>query len=159
MLVSLKDITFPRSHKPMNVDPYVKPHLFTFSDGNEEAYGSPAYARWTLLDGTRVTNLIMSKAKLGPLTHKGEVVKNELSGATYEARLKCWIIEHTKIYFGVHVHFLDSRIVQDMIMKESYCFNTFAGLRVGEIQKKTDIMRWLHIPSDENIADILINGA
>ena len=46
-----------------------------------------------------------------------------------------------------------------MIMKESYSFNTFTGLRVGEIQKKTDIMRWLHIPSDENIADLLTKGA
>ena len=70
MLVSLKDMTFPRSHKPMNVDPLVKPDLFTFSDGNEDAYGSPAYARWTLLDGTRLTNLIMSKAKLDPLLIK-----------------------------------------------------------------------------------------
>ena len=44
-------------------------------------------------------------------------------------------------------------------MKESYGFNTFTGLRVGEIQKKTDIMRWLNIPFDENIADILTNWA
>ena len=159
MLESLGEVVFPRSYKPVNVDPDIKPDLFTFSDGNEDAFGCPAYARWTLLDGSRVTNLIMSKAKLGPLTHKGEVVKNELSGATYAARLKCWIMEHTNVDFGDHVHFLDSRIVQDMIVKESYGFNTFAGLRVGEIQKKTDIMRWLHIPSEENIADILTKGA
>ena len=63
------------------------------------------------------------------------------------------------IDFGAHVHFLHCRIVQDMIIKERYGFTTFAGLLVGEIQKKTDIMRWLHIPSDENIADVLINGA
>ena len=86
-------------------------------------------------------------------------MKNELSEATYAARLKCLIVEHTKIDFGDHVHFLDSRIVQDIIMKESYGFNTFAGLRVGEIQKKTDIMKWLHIPSEENIADVLTKGA
>ena len=140
----------------MNVDPDVKPDLVSISDGNEDAYGTAAYARWTLLDGTRVVNLIMSKAKLGPLTHNGEVVKNELSGATFSARLKCWIIEHTKVEFGNFFHFLDSRIVQDMIMKESYGFNTFAGLRVGEIQRKTDIMKWLHIASEENIADVLI---
>ena len=48
----------------MDVDPHVKPDLFTFSDGNEDAYVSPAYARWTLLGGTRVTNLIMYNAKL-----------------------------------------------------------------------------------------------
>ena len=40
MLMSLKNNTFPRSHKPMNVDPHVKPNLFTFSDGNEDAWVS-----------------------------------------------------------------------------------------------------------------------
>ena len=159
MLESLKEITFPRSHKPENVDPDMRPDLVTFSDGNEDAFGAVAYARWTLLDGSRVSNLIMSKAKLGPLTHKGEVVKNELSGATFAARLRCWIVENTKIEFGNHFHFLDSRIVQDMILKESYGFNTFAGLRVGEIQRKTDVIQWRHIPSQENVSDILTKGA
>ena len=103
----------------MNVDPNVKSDLITFSDGNEDAYGSPAYARWTLLDGTRITNLMMSKAKLEPLTHKGEVVKSELSGATYAARLKCWIVEHTNINFGDHLNFLDSRIVNTFIIYQN----------------------------------------
>ena len=54
---------------------------------------------------------------------------------------------------------MDSRIVQDMIKKDNYGFNTFAGLRVAEIQKKTDVDSWLHIPSAENIADVLTRGA
>ena len=46
-----------------------------------------------------------------------------------------------------------------MIKKDSYGFNTYAGLRVAEIQKKTDVDSWKHIPSAENIADILTRGA
>ena len=46
-----------------------------------------------------------------------------------------------------------------MIKKESYGFNSFAGLRVGEIQQKTDRNSWNHVPSKENIADILTKGA
>ena len=46
-----------------------------------------------------------------------------------------------------------------MIRKESYGFNTFAGLRVGEIQSKTSYDAWKHIPSSENIADVLTRGA
>ena len=46
-----------------------------------------------------------------------------------------------------------------MIKKESYGYNTFAGLRVAEIQKNTDILSWQHIPSEENVADILTKGA
>ena len=46
-----------------------------------------------------------------------------------------------------------------MMHKDSYGFNTFAGLRISEIQKKTDLKSWKHIPSDHNIADILTKGS
>ena len=38
-------------------------------------------------------------------------------------------------------------------------YNTFAGLRVGEVQEKSDTRSWLYIPSSENISDILTRGA
>ena len=63
------------------------------------------------------------------------------------------------ISFGRHIPFLDSRIVQDMIKKESYWYNTFAGMRVSEIQSRSDVDNWLHVPSAQNIADILTKGA
>ena len=61
--------------------------------------------------------------------------------------------------FKTHLHFLDSMIVLEMMKKQSYGYNTFAGLRVGEIQQKTDEEDWHHIPSKENISDILTRGA
>ena len=118
-----------------------------------------AYILWSLVDGTRVSNLVMSKAKLGPLLQKGETVRNELSGATVASRLKEFIFEHSGMSFDDHIPFLDSQIVQAMIKKESYGFNSFAGLRVGEIQTKTDRNAWKHVPSKQNIADILTKGA
>ena len=45
-----------------------------------------------------------------------------------------------------------------MIKKSLYGFNTFAGLQVGEIQLKTNVEDWFHIPSEENIADCLTKG-
>ena len=45
-----------------------------------------------------------------------------------------------------------------MLAKESYGFNTFLGLRVAEIQQKTLVTDWSHIPSKQNISDILIKG-
>ena len=159
ILDSLKEIRFPRSIKPENINPEILPKLVTFSDGNPDAFGTNAYALWTLLDGSKTATLIMSKAKLGPLQYKGETSRNELAGATFAARVKCWIVENTSIAYGEHIPFLDSRIVQDMIKKDSYGFNTYAGLRVAEIQKKTDVDSRKHIPSAENIADILTRGA
>ena len=101
----------------------------------------------------------MSKAKLSAILQKGETVRNEFSGAVYSCRLKEWILKHSGVQFGEHVAFIDSKIVQAMIQKASYGYGTFAGLRVGEIQQKSNRDNWLHISSCENISDILTRGA
>ena len=54
--------------------------MTTFKDGNPDAFGVAAYAVYDLENGDRLAALLMSKAKLGPLTHKGDTVKNELCG-------------------------------------------------------------------------------
>ena len=101
----------------------------------------------------------MSKAKISPLQYKGETTRNELAGATFAVRVKSWILEKSGLKFGDCIPFLDSCIVQAMIKKDSYGFNTFAGLRVAEIQQKSDVDSWRHLPSSENISDILTKGA
>ena len=159
MLVSLADVRFPRSFKPIGCNPDIGPTLATFSDGNPDSFGTCAYAVWTLLDGSRVATLIMSKAKLSAILQKGETVRNELSGAVLNCRLKEWIMKNSGVTFQHHFSFIDSRIVQAMIQKTSYGYSTFAGLRVGEIQQKSDCGAWYHIPSAENISDILTRGA
>ena len=82
-----------------------------------------------------------------------------MNGATFSARFKAWIYEQTGIPFNHHYPILDSRIVQDMLKKDSYSLDTFTGLRVSEIQKKSVAEDWLHVPSKENIADVLTKGA
>ena len=111
------------------------------------------------MDSSVVVRIIGSKAKLAPLLKKSETVRNELNAATFAVRLKSWITQASGISFGRHIPFLDSRIVQDMIKKESYWYNTFAGMRVSEIQSRSDVDNWLHVPSAQNIADILTKGA
>ena len=135
MLVKLEMVRFVRSFKPDGVDPQVDPDLITFEDGNPDAYGAVAYALWTLSDSSKAVRLIMSKAKLAPMVKKGETVRNELNGATFAARLKSWIMKNCGIKFQKHIPILDSRIVQDMIKKDSYWYNTFAGMRVAEIHQ------------------------
>ena len=39
-----------------------------------DAFGSVAYGLWRLLDGSAAARLLMSKARLGPILHKGETV-------------------------------------------------------------------------------------
>ena len=82
MLTQLHKIELKQSLKPDNADPNRPPKLVTFSDGNPYSYEAVAYVLWTLTDRGKVINLVMLKAKLGPLLQKGETVRNELSGAT-----------------------------------------------------------------------------
>ena len=101
----------------------------------------------------------MSKAKLSAVLQKGETVRNELSAAVFNCRLKEWISRNSGVTFENYYPFIDSKIVQAMIQKSSYGYSTFAGLRVGEIQQKSQTDSWLHINSGENISDILTRGA
>ena len=159
MLVAVNEVKFPRSYKPINVDPNILPISVEFADGNPDAFGTSAYAVWTLLDGSRESRLIMSKAKLAPILQKGETYRNELCGAVFAARLKNWICENAETEWGDHKQIVDSTIVQAMIHRPSYGYNTFAGLRIGEIQQKTCPDNWLHVQSKDNIADCLTRGA
>ena len=46
MLEGVKDICFPRSVKPSNHDPAVRPTVVTFSDGNKDSFGLVLYLLW-----------------------------------------------------------------------------------------------------------------
>ena len=159
MLAAVEEIKFPRSVKPENYDPDVKPSLVTLSDGNEESYGCVAYVLWSLLSGEREARLLMAKAKLAPLLNKGEVVKNELSGAVFAVRVKTFVLQNSDLSYEAFIPFIDSTIVKAMIKKESYSLNTFTGLRVKEISEKSEVTAWNHINSENNyVADILTRG-
>ena len=100
MLLQLETIKFARCIRPAGTDPNIDPDLATFCDGNPEAFGVTAYAIFTLIGGGRSACLMMSKARLGPLTHKGETVRNELGGATLASRIKIWIIQDIRLIFS-----------------------------------------------------------
>ena len=76
MLLGLDKVKFDHCLKPVGATG--DPSLITFSDGNPEDFGVCSYILYDLVDGSKSTALMMAKAELGPLTHKGETVKNEL---------------------------------------------------------------------------------
>ena len=45
-----------------------------------------------------------------------------------------------------------------MIQKETYGFNSFAAVHIGEIQEKTDKTNWYQVPGKLNIADWITRG-
>ena len=54
---------------------------------------------------------------------------------------------------------VDSEIVRAMIKKESYGFNTFTGVRLGEIQQTENSKRFHWCAGEGNIADLISRGS
>jgi len=156
MLFVMEDIVFQRSTKPPTA--IGEPSLVLFSDASEEAFGACAYVRWALQDGSYKSNLLVAKSRLSPM-RKITIPRLELNGALLAARLNSFITKESSISFIERYFIIDSEIVRAQIQRESYGFNTFAGVRIGEIQELTQKNDWYWIESAKNIADIISRGA
>ena len=142
----------------------VKPQLYSgdpefifFSDASEQAYGACIYVRYAMLNGSFVSRLLISKTRLAPIK-KISIVRLELCGALISARIKSLLDKEMRIEVQNYCCLVDSKIVQAMIQKESYGFNTFVALRIGEIQESTKKENWFWLEGSLNIADVLTRG-
>ena len=154
-LPHLSKLAFKRCVKPnFATEP---PTLVVFSDGSNDAYGTAAYIRWKIADGRYEANLIAAKNRIAP-AKTIDIVRLELAGAVLGKRLRTFIEENSRLEFESIYHIVDSEIVQAMIPKESYGFNTFVANRIGEIQEKTDKKEWMWVPGKLNIADWTTRG-
>ena len=149
-LFLLEEVSFPRCLRPEGA--VGNPSLIVFCDGSEEAYGAVAYVRWLLKDGKHASHLILAKCKISPIKMIS-IVRLELNGAVLGIRIKSFIFQHSRYKFERVIFIVDSKIVHAMIKKESYGFNTFVALRVGEIQHSSEAIDWYWVESSQNIAD------
>jgi hypothetical protein len=130
-LFDMERVKIARSTKPITARG--KPVLIIFSDASEDAFGACAYIRWEVDAGRYESRLLLAKSRLAPLK-KITIVRLELNAALLSARLREFIISEAKIEFSRTYLLVDSEIVRAMTQKESYGFNTFVAVRVGEIQ-------------------------
>ena len=154
-LYKLEEIIFERCILP---DKAVgEPILVLFSDGSEKAFGSCAYARWEMADGSFCSKLIASKSRLTPIKTLS-IVRIELNGALLAKRLSEFIKAESTFKFANTMFIIDSQIVRAMINKQSYGFGTYVAVRVGEIQESTNPESWYWIEGKSNVADIITRG-
>ena len=157
-MLELNSLEFPRSVKPPEANDERNPVLIIFSDGSEKAFGCCAYVRWELKNGDYVVCLLAAKSRVTPLKII-TIVRIELSAAVLGTRLRSTVEDAFKLEFSRVIHIIDSQIVKAMISKESYGFNTFSAVRIGEIQTSTAENEWYWVESKDNIADIISRGA
>ena len=153
-MFKMEELTFHRSTKPPNA--IGDPSLVIFSDASEEAFGCCAYVRWSTPEGAE-SRLLMAKSRLAPVK-KITMPRLELNGALMGARVKDFIEKETTMTFKKIYMIVDSEIVRAQIQKESYGFNTFVGVRIGEIRSLTRPDDWYWVDGSVNIADIISRG-
>ena len=154
-LFNMEKVTFRRCVKPVGA--VGNPALVMFSDGSDQAYGTCAYVRWQLENGTFGANLLAAKSRVTPI-RKTTIVRTELNGALLSKRLSAFIKKESRLIFEKEYFFVDSEIVRAMIQKDSYGFNTYAAVRIGEIQEGTSPSDWHWIEGKLNIADWITRG-
>ena len=154
-LFSMETISFRRCCRPEHA--IGNPTLVIFCDGSDDAFGACAYTRWKVENGMYESNLLISRNRITPLRRMA-TVRSELCGAILTARLKVFIEKESRLKFEKVFFITDTKIVQAMIHKESYGFNTFVVVRVGEIQESSDPDNWYWVEGKLNISDWLTRG-
>ena len=149
-LFEVRNISFARCVKPIVA--VGNPSLVVFSDGSNDAFGACAYVRWEKVDGSFESQLLASKNRITPLKRM-TIVRSELCGAVMAKRLSVFLKEEMRFKFEKEYYIVDSQIVQAMIQKDSYGFNTFVAVRIGEIQEDTAPSDWYWVEGCNNVAD------
>ena len=136
---------------------YGNPILCIFSDASVEAFGTCAYSKWPLGDGTFGVTFIAANSTVAPLKQL-TIPRLELQAAVLATRLGKTMRGESRLVFEKVVYFVDSMIVLGWIRSQARSFNTLVSTRIGEIQSNSDPAQWKHMPGEENVADDVSRG-
>ena len=132
--------------------------LHHFSDASQIAYGVASYLRVTDVEGNVYCNLLMAKSRLAPLK-KVTIPRLELQAATLATRQDALLRKELDINLRPSTFWTDSTIVLQYIANTEARYHTFVANRVAEIQGRTEVVAWRHVPTNENPADDASRGA
>nr|XP_033204626.1 uncharacterized protein LOC117165315 [Bombus vancouverensis nearcticus] len=150
----LNDIAFPRK---AIIDSATEIEMHGFCDASEKAYGACVYLRTVNPDGRVRTQLLTAKSKVAPLKSQ-TIPRLELSGAVLLTSLMATIQQALSHSITRMVYWTDSAIVLHWLTTSPHTLKTFVANRVSEIQRKTSIGSWRHVPTHDNPADLISRG-
>lgn len=131
--------------------------LHCFSDASNDAYGACIYARSEDKLGNITVRLITAKSRVAPIKSI-TLPCLELCGTLLSAKLTRKVITALQIRIDQIFYYTDSTIVLSWLAAEPATWKTFVCNRISEIQTLTDVNQWYHIPSKENLADLISRG-
>ena len=137
--------------------PSVHRELHHFADASEIAYGVVSYLRVITTDGSVNCTIVMAKSRLAPIK-KLTVPRLELQAATLAARQNALLRKELGLDLRSSTFWTDSIIVLQYINNTEARYHTFVANRVAEIQERTDVKEWRHVPTQDNPADDASRG-
>uniref|UniRef100_UPI00143C9E5F uncharacterized protein LOC117165576 n=1 Tax=Bombus vancouverensis nearcticus TaxID=2705178 RepID=UPI00143C9E5F len=150
----LNNVRFPRK---AIIESAMEIELHGFCDASEKAYGACAYLRTLTINGRAWTQLLTAKSKVAPLKCQ-TIPRLELSGALLLTSLMSTVQQALSQKITRTIYWTDSTIVLHWLNTSPHPLKTFVANRVSEIQTKTSIRDWRHVPTDDNPADLLSRG-
>jgi len=125
-----------------------------FCDASEIAYGCCIYIKTVNNRGDAIVNLLCAKSKVAPLKNVS-LPRLELCAALLLAELYQQVIQALTVTPDSTYLWSDSTIALAWIKGEPSRWVQFVANRVTEIQQLTVQVRWNHVNSKENPADII----
>ena len=157
-LSHVKGICVPRSYSAEGWRDVCAITVHVFGDASEVGYGAAVYLRLTLLDGSVVTPLVISRARVTPLK-RVSLPRLELLGSLLAARLHKFVFQALKLSAETPYQcWTDSMVVLGWIRGDPSRWKQFVRNRVTEIHSMTDPALWAHCPGQDNPADLITRG-
>ncbi|XP_076477266.1 uncharacterized protein LOC143303111 [Bombus vancouverensis nearcticus] len=150
----LNNVRFPRK---AIIEFAIEIELHGFCDASEKAYGACVYLRTLNTNGRVWTQLLTAKSKVAPLKYQ-TIPRLELSGALLLTSLMSTVQQALSHKITRTIYWTDSTIVLHWLNTSPHTLKTFVANRVFEIQTKTSIHDWRHVPTDDNPADLISRG-
>lgn len=154
-MVQLGNIAIPRFVGPGTTQATVR--LIGFSDASKHAYAAAVYLYVEYPSGEKKSNLLRSKTRVAPVKTQS-IPRLELCGAVELAKLFQRIRETWLGQLDEIACYTDSQIVLDWLAKHASKWHTFVANRVSSIQTMLPDVKWSHVPTKQNPADLNSRG-
>ena len=154
---SLSQLKIPRKVLPTHL--YNEASLQVFCDASERAYGACVYLV-SIKDDVISSTLISSKCKVAPIK-PSTLPRLELLAIHTGAKLATAVkgaLSKSKHALNISVLYSDSTIALSWIKADPSRWHTFVSNRVSQIQSMLPTTELLHVPSEENPADLCSRG-
>ncbi|XP_055841189.1 uncharacterized protein LOC129908595 [Episyrphus balteatus] len=141
----------------LQYDPTKPIQIHGFCDASEHAYAAAFYLRVQTSENSWSSNLICCKSKVAPVNQL-PLPRLELCGAFLLAKLFTKVISKLKCPSNDLYCWTDSSIVLAWLDKPACTWKTFVANRISQIQTDLPHIKWSHVRSADNPADLATRG-